>query len=371
MHLHLANTLAIANTIAPMIRMKEDVSSNHHSGKLPILDLEVWISENRIYHQFYKKQMASRKVVQAHSAFSTSKKRSILVEEGQRRLKNCSPELDWEQKVVFLNRFSSDMKRSGHTASFRRTIMRRVILKYQTDLANHHEGKKVMFRSRKERIEQNISTNCRKDTWFRSGGATSTLTVPITPGGILAEKVRRNLDKGRQPPGTKTKVIEDGGTSSKAGLVRSNQFALEACQRDDCVLCFQRGGSGQGTKCSRNNVGYQGECTRCEEKYAYIGETSRTGFTRVKEHMDNYRAAAAAKLPAVTADRDGAVRCGKVKCQQNNKCKCDVKSWMWEHTRDCHGGVVGGDWGRTDYRMKVTGTFRKCLYRQIDEDIRI
>ena len=111
--------------------MKEDVPSNYQSGKLPILDLEVWVQGNRIYHQFYKKPMASRMVVQAESAFSTANKRSILIEEGLRRLRNCSPELDWSEKVRFLNRFSSDMKRSGHVTSFRRTILSRVIMKYR------------------------------------------------------------------------------------------------------------------------------------------------------------------------------------------------------------------------------------------------
>ena len=58
----------VANQISPMIEMKEDVSSNYPNGKLPILDLEVWVEENTIYHSFYKKPMASRRVVCAKSA---------------------------------------------------------------------------------------------------------------------------------------------------------------------------------------------------------------------------------------------------------------------------------------------------------------
>ena len=61
-----------------------------------------------------------------------------------------------------------------------------------------------------------------KDTWFRKGVFTSTLIVPATPDNCLASKVKKNLDKGRQPAGTKTKVVEDGGVSSKAGIVKSN-----------------------------------------------------------------------------------------------------------------------------------------------------
>ena len=94
---------SVANTITPMIQMDEDYPSNHPTGRLPILDLEVWVENKRIHHQFYKKPMASRKLVQAKSAFSTSKKRSILMEEGLRRLQNCSPNLAWDRKTYFLN----------------------------------------------------------------------------------------------------------------------------------------------------------------------------------------------------------------------------------------------------------------------------
>ena len=44
---------------------------------------------------------------------------------------------------------------------------------------------------------------------------------------------------------------------------------------------------------------------------------------------------------------------------------------MWEHTRDVHGGVVGAEGGDSDYKVEVTGSFTKCLQRQVDEDIRM
>ena len=182
----------VANTITPMIQMEEDYPTNHPSGRLAILDLEVWIENRRIHHQFYKKPMASRKLVQAKSAFSTSKKRAILMEEGMRRLRNCSPNLAWDRKVYFLNKFSSDLRYSGHTVSFRSTVLTRVVARYETELSNHLEERLRMYRSREERNamkEQNKVSNLR-DTWFRSGGYTSTLTVPATPDGVLAERVR-------------------------------------------------------------------------------------------------------------------------------------------------------------------------------------
>ena len=163
---------SVANTITPMIQMEEDCPSNHPLGRMAILDLEVWVEEGIIFHQFYRKPMATRKVVQANTAFPTSKKRSILLEEGMKRLRNCSPELDWHRKAHFLNRFSSDLKYSGHSSTFRRTVMMRVVARYEVELANHLEDKKRLYRSREERLKMKDEARLSnmKDTWFRSGG---------------------------------------------------------------------------------------------------------------------------------------------------------------------------------------------------------
>ena len=75
--------------------------------------------------------------------------------------------------------------------------------------------------------------------------------------------------------------------------------------------------------------------------------------------MTDYRAASAAKIPA------------KPRCNQQGNENEDVKSWMWEHSQDHHGAVLGVNDGMEDYLAQVTGTFRKCLNRQVDEDIRM
>ena len=59
-----------------------------------------------------------------------------------------------------------------------------------------------------------------RDTWLCAGGATITITVQVTPDDMLAQRVRENLQNGRQPSRKKTKVVEDGGTSSKRSVVK-------------------------------------------------------------------------------------------------------------------------------------------------------
>ena len=124
-------------------------------------------------------------------------------------------------------------------------------------------------------------------------------------------------------------------------------------------MCYQREGN-KVTKCLKNNVGYEAKCGRCPTRFSYLGETSRTAFTRTKEHMSDYRAAAAAKLPPLpTTDMEAQGR------------KKNVKSFMWEHCRGYHDVVLGQPGGLGDYKFSVTGVFRKCLDRQVDEGLRI
>ena len=104
---------------------------------------------------------------------------------------------------------------------------------------------------------------------------------------------------------------------------------------------------------------YERHCGRCQDRVVYIGETSKPAYTRIKQHYNNYRAAAAAKLAALP------------NLGQDNMKQRDVKSWMWEHTRDVHGGVLGDENGMSDYMMNVTGRFTRCLERQVTEGIRI
>ena len=80
------------------------------------------------------------------------------------------------------------------------TVLKSLLGRYRTELSNYLEGIKRMFRTREEREmgENNKDLNNEKDTLFRSSEFTSSLTVPVSPDGILAKKVRKNLREQRQ-----------------------------------------------------------------------------------------------------------------------------------------------------------------------------
>ena len=79
------------------------------------------------------------------------------------------------------------------------------------------------------------------------------------------------------------KVIECAGTKMKDILQRSYPFKKEKCSTDDCFVCMS---NGKGN-CRRENVTYEIKCNKCQ--YIYIGETSRNGYTRGREHLSALR----------------------------------------------------------------------------------
>ena len=197
----------IANTIMPRsIVMEEDYPSNHTSGKLPILDMVMWVQDSIIFHEHYSKPMASRAVVMAKSAFPAGTKKNILLEEGSRRMRNCSPELPRENKVQHLNSFCVAMSQAGHTEQYRTMIITRVLARYQNSLKNHLNKSRKMYRSRVEREATSNTTD--KSSWFKKDGFTNTLAIPTTPGGRLAALVRKTLERCPAPGRTRTRVVE-------------------------------------------------------------------------------------------------------------------------------------------------------------------
>ena len=84
----------IANSILDMIDWEIDLPENYEVNKLPVLDLNVYLDKsdkrNLIKHEFIQKPMTNYLVIENKSAMPKNVKRSILIQEGLRRLRgNC------------------------------------------------------------------------------------------------------------------------------------------------------------------------------------------------------------------------------------------------------------------------------------------
>ena len=144
----------IADSVCEMLKFEEDVGENYEDGKLPILDLRVWLDRDegsRIMHEFYKKPMATKYTLRKGTAYPKERIRAVLIEEVMRRLRNCSPELSAEKKGKFLTEYAKEMQNSGHGEMLRREVMERAVRKYERELSEHMNGRKKLYRSREER----------------------------------------------------------------------------------------------------------------------------------------------------------------------------------------------------------------------------
>ena len=117
----------IADTLDQDIKTVFDVPSLHSNGKLPILDLAIWVEGNRIRHSFYKKEIASRYLLHARSALNNRTKRDTLFQEGLRRLRNTDIYTDPDDIKELLGQFLNDMRVSGYGISMRVDIVKGVL----------------------------------------------------------------------------------------------------------------------------------------------------------------------------------------------------------------------------------------------------
>ena len=122
---------------------------------------------------------------------------------------------------------------------------------------------------------------------------------------------------------------EKGGIAIKRLLQRSDPCKPRQYEREDCLVCRT---DGKGP-CDRQSVTYEIKCTECNN--IYVGETSRSAYTRGKEHEKSL----------------------------SNK---EERSALWKHCKEKHNNEM------QRFQMSVTGLYRNdAMLRQISEGVRI
>ena len=113
----------MANSINTMIQMTGDCPSMHESGKMPLLDTQVWVEGETVEYEHYRKPMANPLMMLEVSAMPENMKRTVLTQEVVRILRNTRPNLPWETKAKHLNQFSERMKLSGYNELYRYQVI--------------------------------------------------------------------------------------------------------------------------------------------------------------------------------------------------------------------------------------------------------
>ena len=146
--------------------------------------------------------------------------------------------------------------------------------------------------------------------------------VPWTEDSNLAKRLRKVLEEHRGPKGTTVKVVEKPGNMIMTDLRSNKKFTRTDCGREKCPLRIA--GKSCFDKCYQEGIIYVSYCNLCNEKgttSAYIGESSRTLFTRSRQHFEDYRR--------------------EVRNQGNLETEIQEnlpKSWIKEHMREKHHG---------------------------------
>lgn len=193
---------SIGNSIHPSIRLEVDCPSRHVDGKIPILDLKLWIERRRrvgddgqdrdmqfVLHEFYYKDVASSSVINARSALPWSWKRTILTQEVLRILLNCSRELPWEVVVAHVNHMMLRLQYSGYDQKFRKEVVRSALAAYNRLVELDANGEKPLYRPWGWKAHERARERKKRcDNWFRKGGYETVIFVPATPGSQIKRR---------------------------------------------------------------------------------------------------------------------------------------------------------------------------------------
>ena len=156
----------------------------------------------------------------------------------------------------------------------------------------------------------------------------------------------------------RVKMVEMKGTSLGQTFYNRNPWDGAGCSREDCHTCHQGGKQDKKEDCFRRNIMYESRFGTCEDKNEqpgeenggrkskkvktdladpniYVGETSRSLYERVKEH----------------------IRDGKNRAEDSHI----AKHWDQAHLGE----------QMPEFRFKIVRTFRDSLSRQVAEITRI
>ena len=325
---------SIANSIHQSIRMTIDYPSKHADGKVPMLNVKMWMEEiggrRLLLYEHYEKEMSTKAVIHATSAISMKTKRTVLTQEALRILLHCSRFLPWETVLHHMNKLMMKIQYSGYDQKFRYEVAKSAINAFETMRDNEEMGIRPIHRPKNwYRSERREEKGRKARNWYKTGGFDSVLFVPATSNAAL----KRMYERAIQRSGLRVKVIERSGRTLKSELQRSNPFRNGVCGRDDCFICTT---TGKGN-CRTEGVTYAIECRGDDcAKGVYKGETASNGYTRGGEHIGALEARDSRNSP------------------------------LWRHCVAEHRGET------QEFGMTITGSYRNdAMLRQISEAVQI
>ena len=162
----------VGDTLVPGLRLTVDLPELHKSGKVPMLDIQVWLEQDQdhsiIRHSFYQKPSTSPLVFHAGGAHNWRSKLITLVEELRRRYLHMDGRHSMEDKKEVISDYLQKLSDSGYTHPTRMEIVKSATLKYYRQVLDQEAGGPQIYRSSEEMAGSRKVKELMNKTWFRS-----------------------------------------------------------------------------------------------------------------------------------------------------------------------------------------------------------
>ena len=112
----------------------------NESGKMPLLDTQVWVADNKVMYEHYRKPMANDLLMMEMSAMPAGMKRTVLTQEVVRIRKNIHPDLPWEITAKHLNNLSRRLRLSGYDEAYRYQVIKSGVEGFEKMLSQAEQG---------------------------------------------------------------------------------------------------------------------------------------------------------------------------------------------------------------------------------------
>eukprot|EP00794_Sanderia_malayensis_P010730 gene10730-11877_t len=190
--------------------------------------------KHQILFTHYMKPMTSKYVINKRSALSTTMKKSVLVSDLVRTMRNVSLQCPESERQKHVQNFIKRMQFSGYDQQERIKVYTTAKRKYEQIIEKDRKGECPMYRGKLWQRERREKAKIKKKrTWYEKGGYETVLFVDATPNEELARECQRIVNQSE----LKIKVIEKAGKSLKESLVLSDPFKNKTCEDNDCKVC--------------------------------------------------------------------------------------------------------------------------------------
>ena len=180
------------NSINSDPRFTTESQEDFQTERLPTLDFEVWIENNKIRHSYYQKPMKTPFVLMSRSGMSYRQKFQILSNELSRRLSNIQiEEIPHKEVIEIIEQFIKELKSSEYNQKQAKEIVTSGIRGWKRKLEKRKKHNIPFYRLAQETDEERLRKELtEKESWYKDNNEDNE-TTPV--------KFRR-LEEGRRIP---------------------------------------------------------------------------------------------------------------------------------------------------------------------------